>query len=202
VAESVERICNMALGRIGVRSLITSFDDDQTAQAEACRTYYEEARDGVLEDFAWPFAKATEDLALLADVTSDEWAYAYAYPEDCVAARYIPTGLRNPNAEDLVPYEIADNGTGDASVILTDEEDAALVYTRRITNPVRFSSAFTDALAFRLAAELALAIPGKTDLEQAMRQRYLLAIAHAKANARNEVQPDQPQDSETIRARL
>jgi hypothetical protein len=183
VAESVERICNMALGRIGVRSLITSFDDDQTAQAEACRTYYEEARDGVLEDFAWPFAKATEDLALLADVTSDEWAYAYAYPEDCVAARYIPTGLRNPNAEDLVPYEIADNGTGDASVILTDEEDAALVYTR-------------------LAAELALAIPGKTDLEQAMRQRYLLAIAHAKANARNEVQPDQPQDSETIRARL
>jgi hypothetical protein len=106
VAESVERICNMALGRIGVRSLITSFDD------------------------------------------------------------------------------------------------AALVYTRRITNPVRFSSAFTDALAFRLAAELALAIPGKTDLEQAMRQRYLLAIAHAKANARNEVQPDQPQDSETIRARL
>ena len=40
-------------------------------------------------------------------------------------------------------------------IILTNEPDAVLLFTARVTDPARFSALFTDALVFLLASYLA-----------------------------------------------
>lgn len=57
MAASVEAICELALGHLGMADSITNIDTDQTAVARAFRRFYAQARDEVLTAFPWTFAK-------------------------------------------------------------------------------------------------------------------------------------------------
>lgn len=54
-------ICNMALGYAGVNATIDSLDDS-SAQAQACKTYYEQYRDQLLTAVQWSFARKRAQL--------------------------------------------------------------------------------------------------------------------------------------------
>jgi len=60
-ADSVEVICNMALGYAGIRTRINSIED-ASASAQACKVYYAQYRDDLLNDYRWPFATHRADL--------------------------------------------------------------------------------------------------------------------------------------------
>jgi len=86
-------IANFALGNIGARDSIESFDEASTAARQA-KLWYDFSRVQALEGFDWSFARKRQALALIEEVpTGDpvayEWAYRYQYPSDCVSARYI-----------------------------------------------------------------------------------------------------------------
>lgn len=57
MAASVEAICELALGHLGMSDTITDVTVDQTAVARAFRRFYDQTRDEVLTAFPWTFAK-------------------------------------------------------------------------------------------------------------------------------------------------
>lgn len=57
MAASVEAICELALGHLGMSDSITDVTADQTAVARAFRRFYDQTRDEVLTAFPWTFAK-------------------------------------------------------------------------------------------------------------------------------------------------
>lgn len=193
-------ICNLALSRIGVRDFIEDLDEDST-EATLCKVAYGPCRDELLELFGWPFATKRTTPAALAGVTRSGWSYAYALPDDCVAVRYLWSGTRNPRPDQTIPFDTEGGGAGDTRILLTDEATPEVVYTYRLENPERYPPLFVQALAWRVAGELAISIPEKSRLADGLRGQFELALARAISAAVKQRQSDPRPDSEFISVR-
>lgn len=146
-------IVNLALSRLGDTATVSSIDPPEgSAQAEHAAMFYPIARDSMLEMHDWKFATTRR---LLAATTSEtwEWGYAYATPSGMLKARAVLAETAASDAE-TQEYDIQIDAD-DAQIILTDLEDAALLYTKRITDTTKFPPLFVDALSWLLASHLA-----------------------------------------------
>jgi len=189
MATSETEICNMALAQLGVSITINSLTE-RSKEAKACNQFYATARDKVLRDFPWPFARRIVDLALVSS-TLDEWSFAYRYPADCVFARRIINGVSRRRTRDTdIPFELASDASG--QLIYTDREDATLEYTALITDVSRFSADFVTFLQFLIAGLIGPRVTGGDKFQLANRalQFYDLTLRQARQNAFNEQQPD------------
>ena len=198
---SVVQICNLALSHLGSGKAIANIETEKSEEAYACRSFYETARDATLRDFTWPFATKIASLALVEESPSDEWDYSYAYPSDCLKIRRILSGVRNDDRASRVPYRII---AGDnQQLIYSDQEDAELEYTVRVTDTNRFSADFIMALSLRLASYIAPRVTGGDRFKQGEKalKMYMYEIELAKASAVNEEQPEELPESEFIQAR-
>lgn len=151
---SVVDICNLALSRIGDEATVTSIDPAEgSSQAEHCARFYPIARDTLLELHDWKFATKRVLLALSSNSDLFEWAYAYALPSNLIRAlKVLPeTGSAQDDTEDFDQMVDAD----DAQVVLTNCEEASLIYTTRVTDTTKFTPLFVDALGWLLASYLA-----------------------------------------------
>lgn len=196
-----EQIANMALRAIGVGKTISDLDTDTSAEAVACRTFWETIRDEVLSDFPWPFATKFATLGLVEEDPTDEYQYSYRYPSDCLKLRRILSGARHDSRQTRVHYRVGQDTQG--KLIYTDEQDAQVEYTLRETNTERFPSDLVLALSYKLAAAIAPS-NAKGDpfkLVEKMLSLYEMQIGKAKANAANEDQPDENPESQFIRER-
>ena len=200
------QICTIALARVGEKQAIDNLNADTTA-AKLCNAIYQSARDTALEEAWWSFAKRRAVLAVLADDSSDTearanspWTYVYALPADCLLPRYIETGLPNPAPDQRIPFELEDDAT-EGRLLLTNQEEAELVYTMRQTNPGKFSPKFSDALAWRIAYELCFSLPVKPSVGERAMQMYRFAIADAAASDRAHQTPSPPPKPASVRAR-
>lgn len=195
---SAVQICNMALTRIGQNQFIDSIDE-QSKAAELCALHYEQCRDEVLQAFPWPFAEAR---VALADIGSppQNWAFRYRYPVDCLEARHISVpGVTMPTSAQRIPYKVV-HATG-GRAILTNQEHAELVYTVRVEDTTYFPQAFVNALAWRLAAELAMGLQARPENYASAIQNYQYTIGQAQALAFEESEEGPVPDSEFIQAR-
>lgn len=200
MALSEEEICNRALLRIGQRQTIDSLDEE-TVQAQACKALYADTRDALLEAVPWPFATKRAALAVLANNQRSGWEYVYALPADCLAPRYIYPDKRMPAREEKIPFQLEHDPATQKTVLLTDKADAELIYTRRLETVALFPAVFVDALAWALAADLALSLAVKPQVAAAMQQKAELALRRAAAAAFMQQQPDVLPEAEHIRAR-
>lgn len=198
---SVTQICNLALSHLGVSKQISNFDSERSAEANACREFYETARDEVLQAFAWPFASKIKTLALIEEDPNDEWGYSYQYPTDCLRASRILSGSRNDTKDSEIKFRVM--GDNDSRTIFTDKEDADLEYTVRITNTARFDAEFVMCLSFLLAAYIAPRIAGGDPFNKGQRalQMYAMKIPSVQARNENENKKDREPESEFINAR-
>jgi len=190
-------ICNIALGHIGVTRLISALTQT-TTEAVQCNLYFETARDAVLADYAWPFATAYTALGLVAEEPSDDWLYSYRYPSDCIRVRRIVTGMgrldTNPPA-----FSIGQDAQG--RLIYTDQPDATIEYTVRVSDPGRFDSLFSEAMSWRMAAFLAPSLGRVQGAQNTALQMYERTLAQARSTAANEAQAAPQPESEFVRAR-
>lgn len=199
---SIAAVCNLALSAIGNSVEINDLEKENTAEANACRRFYEQVRDEVLRDFPWPFAQRTVALALVTTNPTTEWAYAYRYPVDCLMFGRILGLVRNESRKDRVPYEMASDGAG-GQLIYTDWPNAVGQYIIRATDPTNWQPDFVQAVALLLASYIAPRIT-KGDpykLGQLAFQKYQWAIQRAFDNALNEGQPEVLPESEFILGR-
>lgn len=154
-------VCNLALAHLGDEATVASISPPEgSAQAAHCARFYPIARDSLLEMHPWGFTVRREALAALTiESATSTWTYAYAAPTNMLNL----LGVYGPEAVDDVsvmgqytPQACALETAADGSLILlTNQADAVLRYTQRITDPTRFSPLFVDALAWLLASYLA-----------------------------------------------
>ncbi len=145
-------ICNLALNKLGAGT-ITSLSG-ASKQALACNANYELVRDLMLRAHTWNFSIARVELAESVDGPLYEFSHRYALPSD--ALRVI--SMENPEREFRV----------ESGFLLTNEPNVNILYTRRTTDPAKFDPLFIDALATRLAAEMAIDLADNTPLYRAL----------------------------------
>jgi hypothetical protein len=150
-------ICNLAISMFGLGSLISALDEEST-EAEHCNLHYENARDQTLEDHDWGFASVETVLALTGTAPT-RWTYSYARPSGCIIEREIVRTSDEP-----VKFEVALASDLTTQLIYTNEAEASLRYTARVTNPSVFSTGFINALYCRIA--MAIAMPLTKDVNK------------------------------------
>lgn len=139
MASSETGICNLALGQIGVGRIA---DINGVSQVERdCSSIFGDARDEVIADFDWPFARKKVELAQLSEKPAFDYDYAYQLPSDYIQIR----GVHGLN----VKYEIVGS-----QLHCNLSSDCMISYSARITDPTKFSPKFITALTNRLAAYL------------------------------------------------
>lgn len=192
-------ICNLALSRVAVTQAIASFTE-RSKEAEQCRVLYSHLRELVLQEFPWPFAESIVALASLGS-PAPGWAFRYRYPADCLKIRNIvQPGFRRALSSDMeIPYQIGYDAGG--RVIHTDQPEAVCRFTFRVEDSTFFDALFVEALAWRLAMDLALPLTSKPDLQQFAAQQYQMALTLAEGSAFQESQSDPEPESEFVTVR-
>jgi hypothetical protein len=210
VASTNTELAELARIRAGSTKRITDLESDKSPEADAIRVLLPQFRDELLEGFDWHFARGRAALQVLADVTRTDWGYVYAVPSDMLTARgLVYAGCRQPRPEDLIPYRLeagdadpnppeGETGEPNETILLTDAESAELIYTRRVTNPARFSALFTAALTWRLALDLATNVTLKADLATTAERQFVYWLGQAQVHAAKQEERDPVQGPEFL----
>ncbi len=148
-------------------------------QVEAALRLWEFARKEVLRAYNWGFAKTQEALVETEDYDPAVYTYAYIYPTNCLAIRKVNIQTKIDETISGL-YEIMYDASGAAVRIVTNIDDAYIEYTYNLDTPALFDGAFVVALAYRLAAELAVPLNGNPTQAADMKKVADNAISEAK----------------------
>lgn len=209
--QTAEGIVNAALSYIGLRDPILALNED-SVPAIVANIHFESSRNAVLGERWWNFAKGSATLARLNITAPTGWGYAYQLPADLLPgkARYIANTVRPAlvppaavGGTSLVSYELqwVTIAGSPVQVLVTDHESPELVYTRLVTEYIRWPESAADALAWHLAPKLALGLAVDLPKGIAFREEYRRAIDVAFAEDMNSVRPDPPQASQFAQVR-
>ncbi len=185
-------IINLALVRLGASS-ITSLTEGSTEAANASKVWTP-ALNSALQACRWGFNTRRQALALREEHPAGA-AYAFAYG--------APADL-------LQPYEIFQSDITkdrpipflhEGGLIYTDQPGAVLIYGAMTDSASDFSAQFCDALAWRIACDLAGPLTQKNSLMEYTFQRYEDSISQARAAAGNAQRPRDDKVPGYIRAR-
>lgn len=207
-------ICNLALLRIGINKQLASINDADPA-ADALRVLWTPIIDSMLRERPWPFALRQVELAVADTEKMTGWYYAYAYPSNFISVwRVVPaeTSTTAPPLVYSVTRDLATNlppttypfgigSLGAERIVFSNVNPAVAVGTYRVTDTGLFDSAFSDALAWRLAFECAPSLTKNTEARNTARTEYDLAVSMAFAASLNEPKPEDARDAEAIEAR-
>lgn len=156
-------ICNQALAWLGAPT-ITSLEDPSTA-ATLCRTNYPFLRDAVLEERMWTFAtvRATSTVG-----DKDEWGemYKHGIPTDWLSVFRVYKSVSNNCLVTSREWK------REGAFVLSKDPTVYMWGIKRVTDTGQFSSMFVQALAARIAADLAIPITENRALQGDMWQLY------------------------------
>ena len=193
-------VCNLSLGHLAITKGIASLTE-ASKEARACNQFFETSIRETMRDGNWAFCAKFAALALVEADPTEEWAYSYGYPTDCLNFRRILSGTRNDSHQSKVRFKRA--SIDNVQVILTDKEDAESEFTFYNTNVQQWPDDFVMAASLRLAGYIAPALTGADPFklgERAMLM-YSRQILMAGDNSANEEQPDIEPPSEFESAR-
>ena len=181
------QICNLALDAAGTRATISSLQEN-SAEGRACARQYGPCLTAMLQAAHWNFARKQAALSVLKDGTVSPsqnvpvpWLYEYAYPSDCVQARFVMPQFQNapsttegivvpqywvgPPVRFIVSTDL-DSGGNTIKCILTNMPQAVLVYTSLVTDTGLFDDQFVQALAFYIAHRISIPLSGDKTLSK------------------------------------
>ena len=118
--------------------------------------------------YDWNFAAARASLPALAEAPAFGFAHAYQLPGDCLFVREV-------EGDDACAWTV------ERGRLLTDlGAPLNVTYTRAETNPASFDALFTETLAARIAADVAVSLTESTGKAQALWQVYQSKLAEAR----------------------
>lgn len=184
MSNSEVSIYNRALGFLGgdqLSSVEAPWEDSSLGRL--CRNLFPAVLRGALEQHSWSFATAR---AYLAQKVGEEpghpqYRFRYGLPADLVRVVrvYGPGG-----GEEL--------HTREGGHILTNAWPATLLYVREETDPSLWPPAFAEALAWKLAGELASGRLNNSGKQAECFKNYLVCLEAARANDQNSLNPARP----------
>lgn len=179
---NIVSLCNVALSRLGTQSTISDLTE-ASPEANACARFYEPTLYAVLAAHDWSFAKSQASLQQKG-IAPKPWRYQYALPSDLIRARrVVPHGFIPGMPPHVIPFEVrrGTDSTGVSSPVLcTNDPDAVLDYTALVDNPAEWSTYFGEAFTWHLAAEIAVPITGRGELQSAMMQGFQSSLQSAR----------------------
>jgi hypothetical protein len=167
-------ICNQALSWLG-QTPITSLEDPSTT-AQLCKANYSELRQAVLEDSRWHFARMTFILDTPELIPPTEWTdYAFKFP-------LPPVGM-------LIVRDVYENRQGDVEAqwtvqgeyIYANRNPIYVVATADIEGANAMTASFRQALAARIAMDLAVPITQSRTMQEDMATMYGVKLSEAVA---------------------
>lgn len=179
-------ICNSALIKIG-QSRISSITED-TKAAIFCNQQYATLRDEVLYSHPWNFAVRRVELGLLATAPAFEFDNQFQLPSNCL--RVLET-----DDTDMI-YVIEGRN------LLTNWDTVKIKYIERITDESQFNPAFAEALALRMAWDLAYPLVESVSLQDRMAAAYEAFLAQARSFDAQEGTPEEMNSDTWLNARL
>ena len=192
-------ICNAALVKLAQDIPIAAMSETSKA-ARAFNRCWDSVRDQVLAEHPWPWSVKAVALALDTEDPTPGWEYRYTYPDDCLTAlgvcseAGVRAGISRLTRRDEWAMQVDGRVSFDvvygeqSTGIVADQEDAYLIYASRVTETPRYPPLFVDALACRLALEVAPALAGELGLRmgQKLREDYEISRSKAIAHGFNE----------------
>lgn len=207
-------VCNLGLAEIGNRIQIASFNDG-TAASKTAALFYTPKMQMLSRSANWDSFRAQIPLTLLkATVVNGQlsnypppqpWAYEYAWPSDCLKARFIQPTLNAPGSSNPplttapnvyipapgaptgIPFVVAtdvDALNNPIKVILTNLPNAQLIYTRDLTQvPDLWDALFLAGATALLASYFISALA--RDKEQMAQQVQVCKSVIDQARAAN-----------------
>jgi hypothetical protein len=158
-------ICNAALINLGEATILSLTED--TKPARLCNQRYAALRDAVLRSANWNFAIERAELALLTTAPEFEFTAAFQLPTDLI--RVIKT--------DNDDYTYRREG----SKLLCNRSSVKIQYIKQVTDPNEFDALFIEALAARIAMDLAKPLTDDVGTYEAMARLYESKMVEAKS---------------------
>ena len=184
--QSAVDVINLALANLANLNFINSLEDD-SPEGEQMLSRYDVALQGLLLEHPCGFATRGGVLARMADVDQPFSGLFYAYPNDSLKIRRVvfPDQPGQP-----LPFSIGQARNGQKAIIVWNEKPAlmALWTSKGVTVPT-FPPDFASALAWRLAAEIALAKRADPELANAANNAYMQALGKSRLRDAEETGP-------------
>ena len=167
------QIGNIAIAKTGSDSFITSFNDGIKV-SRLLSLLFDPIRDSLLRSHLWRFARKRYQLAPLVDKPSFDGVNYFQIPVDCLR-------IVTPDEEYFNTYG---RWSVEGDKIIADTTLLNIVGISRVEDPTLFDPIFAEALATRLAEELAIPIAQDASLKEALKRdarELIIRAAHVGA---------------------
>lgn len=197
---SVIQVANRALTKLG-SARITSLADDVKG-ARAIASCFEDLRDDEMRAHRWQFTLKRTSLAAMSTAPAFGYQYQYQVPADF---------LKIDQVNDEFPSAVMDNYIGAETLDWVLENNLILTgmgaplklrYIARIEDPNSWDVNFREALASRIAMELAEDLTQSNEKKRAAADDYDRAIKQAVRSNSIERLPVQPPDDQWVISRI
>lgn len=176
--ENAVSICNRALCLVGGTRMISSLLEAST-EAALCSSVYGAALRSMLAEHPWLWCRAAEALPPEAEVKVPGFKYAYGFPANCLYLHRV----FNEETESGLFRQFTVSGK---RMIFTDLYQAYAEYTKLPAEDI-FPPLFAEALAWRIAMELSVALSGgDVNKREHLANFYREAVGNAAAADANE----------------
>lgn len=181
-------IINMALRGLGAVSIASVTED--TENARRMNGVYDQYLEAMLRIHPWSFAKKESALSLVVGTpTLTEYTYIYSLPADFLK-------LTKTDAEPTYSHKIKGRN------LYSNATNLKIEYIYLCTDTTIFDSAFVDAFAARLAAEMAYAITRDKEVTKIKWEEFNMKLRTARSMNAQEITPDTAQADDWLNARL
>ena len=161
-------IANLALSNLG-EARIQSLTEN-SSRARACSARIDGVLETVLRMAVWNSALERKLLTQI-DAPLFGWNYTFQLPSDCIKVVEV---------EPVSKFHVEKRN------ILSNETTLYLLYIATPTDTNNLDSLLAEAIAMKLAVEVAETLTSKEGLKQEMAQKYFLALQEARsANSRD-----------------
>ena len=161
-------IANLALSNLG-EARIQNLTEN-SSRARACSARIEGCMETVLRMNVWNSALERKLLTQIGSPVFG-WNYTYQLPADCIK---------------VVEVEPVSRFMVERKNILSNETSLYLLYVAKPTDTNNLDILLSEAIAMKLAVEIAESLTSKEGLKSEMAQKYFLAVQEARsANSRD-----------------
>lgn len=180
-------ICNSALIKLGAERINSLSETNK--RARLCNEQYSKLRDEVLRSHPWNFAIKRVALASTGVKPLFDYDYEFTIPTDV---------LRIISLHDKTIKWRIEAGRK----LLSDSSEVNIEYIAQVTAAAEFDTYFAEALALRLASDLAYPLVQSLNLQNSMLQRYELHMKNARSLDAQEGTPSDLIDDTWVEIRL
>ena len=187
-------IANRALTKLGAARIISFGDDNK--QARAVSSMFDIVRDAELRSHIWSFSVKRASLAALVSTPDRGYSFEYERPSDCLRLIQVNDVYNGPSMDDYRNAPTADYSLEGRKILTDFDSPLKIRYIARQTDTTHWDSLFVEALACRLAMELAEDLTQSNTKRELAQTEYVAALRSAiRASSIEQPAQDMPDNS-------